>query len=90
MSDNRRLYLSQDDQMIAGVCGGLAEYFDLDPSLVRIGWIVFVLAGGAGLLAYIIMALVVPEKPYNPVHCSNCGEPVEARSDYCRNCGTKL
>lgn len=90
MSDRKRLFRSQDERMISGVCGGLAEYFDLDPSLVRIGWIVFVLAGGAGVLVYIIMALVVPEKPYIQVHCSSCGEPVEARSDFCRNCGTKL
>ena len=90
MSVNKRLFRSKNERIISGVCGGLAEYFDLDPSLVRIGWIVFILAGGAGVLAYIIMSFIVPENPYEFSHCTNCGEPVEPRSEYCRNCGSKL
>ena len=75
--------------MISGVCGGLAEYFTLDPSLVRIGWIVFSLAGGAGVLAYLIAVLVVSEKPLDLIKCPNCGE-VNQSGQFCRNCGTKL
>jgi phage shock protein C len=47
--------------MVAGVCGGLAEYFGLDPVLVRLGFVAVTLAGGAGVLAYLILWLVVPE-----------------------------
>ena len=50
--------------MICGVCGGIAEYFNIDPSLVRLGWIlVSCFYSGAGLLAYIITAIVLPEEP---------------------------
>ena len=51
------------NKMIAGVCGGVAEYFGLDPALVRLGWIVFCALGGSGLLAYIIAAIVIPKSP---------------------------
>lgn len=60
----RKFYRSRNDKMIAGVCGGLAEYFDIDPVLVRIGFVLFVIFG-AGLLAYLILALLVPENPIN-------------------------
>ncbi|OIP95313.1 hypothetical protein AUK40_06125 [Candidatus Wirthbacteria bacterium CG2_30_54_11] len=59
----KKLYRSRDDQIIGGVCGGIAEYFDLDPSLVRIIAAVLVLAGGAGLLAYLVAWVVIPERP---------------------------
>jgi phage shock protein C len=49
--------------MIAGVCGGVAEYFDLDPTLVRIGAVVFSFVGGYGIIAYLICWIVVPQKP---------------------------
>lgn len=49
--------------MIAGICGGLAEYFDIDPVIVRIVFIVLALAGGPGLLAYIILWIIVPKDP---------------------------
>jgi phage shock protein C len=60
---SRRLYRSRDDRMLAGVAGGLAELWDADPSLVRVIWVILVpLTGGFALLAYIIMAFVVPEQ----------------------------
>jgi len=49
--------------MIAGVCGGLAEYFAIDSSLVRVAAVLFTFAGGAGILAYIVLWLIVPQKP---------------------------
>jgi phage shock protein C len=58
----RRLYRIEDGRVIFGVCGGVAEYFNIDPSIVRIVWAVLSLAWGAGLLAYIIAAIVVPKK----------------------------
>jgi phage shock protein PspC (stress-responsive transcriptional regulator) len=54
---------SWTDRKIAGVCGGLAEYFDLDPTLLRVVWVLLVLFAGTGLLAYIVMWIVVPSAP---------------------------
>jgi phage shock protein C len=61
---NERLYRSRDDRMLAGVAGGLAELLDADPSLIRVVWAVLVvLTGGLALLVYVVMAIVVPERP---------------------------
>jgi phage shock protein C len=60
---SKKLYRSQKEKMVAGVCGGLGEYLDLDPTLIRIIWVVITLMGGAGLLAYLIMWIVVPLEP---------------------------
>lgn len=59
----KRLYRSNTDKMVAGVCGGIAEYFDIDPTLVRLGLVLFCTAGGSGFLAYLIAALVIPSSP---------------------------
>ena len=59
-----RLYRSPDDRMISGVAGGLAEMLDIDPSIIRIVWaVLIVVTGGLALLVYIVMAIVVPERP---------------------------
>ena len=60
----KRLYKSNKNKMLAGVCGGIAEYFNLDPTLIRLGWIVFSALGGSGILAHIIAAIVIPQNPY--------------------------
>ena len=60
--ENKKLYRSSTNYKLAGVCGGIGEYFNIDPTLIRFGWIVFSVAGGAGLLAYIIAALVMPKQ----------------------------
>ena len=59
----KRLYRSTTDKMIAGVCGGLAEYFGIDPVIVRVAAVVLLLAGSAGLWAYVILWIVVPKNP---------------------------
>ena len=59
---NKRLYRSAHDRMLAGVCGGIAEYFQIDPTLVRLAWILFSAFVGSGILAYIIAAIVMPKK----------------------------
>ena len=59
-----KLYRSTSDKMLGGVAGGLAEYFDIDPTIVRVLFVVLTLVGGGGILAYIILLIVVPEKPY--------------------------
>lgn len=60
----KKLYRSTMDKMIGGVAGGLAEYFDIDSTLVRVFFIVIVFLGGGGIIAYIILWIVVPQKPY--------------------------
>ena len=58
----KKLYKS-NNKMLAGVCAGIAEYFNIDPTLVRLGWVLFCILGGSGILAYIICALVIPKNP---------------------------
>jgi len=60
---NKRLYRSKKDRMIAGVCGGLAEYFDIDPVIVRVILLILLFGAGTGFLAYVILWIVVPENP---------------------------
>lgn len=59
----KRLMRSRYDKKIAGVCGGFARYLDIDPTLVRLIWLLFVFFGGGGLLAYIIAWIVMPLEP---------------------------
>ncbi len=61
--NRRRLTRCREDRLIAGVASGVAEYFDLDPSLVRVLWFLSILLGGLGLLLYIGMAIIVPIEP---------------------------
>ena len=59
----KRFYRSRTDKVFAGVCGGLAEYFNTDPILVRLLFLVLIILAGGGLLAYIILWIITPEKP---------------------------
>ena len=59
----RRLYKSNTNKMLDGVCGGIAEYFDIDPPLVRLAWVLFCALGGSGVLAYIVAAIIIPRSP---------------------------
>jgi phage shock protein C len=56
----KRLYKSNSNRMISGVCGGIAEYINIDPTIVRLLWVAFCFVGGAGVIAYIIAAIVMP------------------------------
>ncbi|MDR1760122.1 MAG: PspC domain-containing protein [Fibrobacter sp.] len=56
----KKLHLSQTNKKIAGVCGGLGEYFKIDPTVLRILWVVFTLLGGAGIIAYLIFWFFMP------------------------------
>ncbi len=58
----KKLYRSKQDKMIAGVCMGLAEYFNIDPTIMRLGFVGFALAGGSALIIYALMWLIVPLK----------------------------
>ncbi len=66
--DNRRLYRSRTDRMISGVCGGLGEYLNIDPTVVRLLFALSLLIGGTGLLVYVVMLIVVPEEPLDTPH----------------------
>lgn len=61
----RKLYKSSNDKVFAGVCGGIGEYFGVDSVIIRLIWVVFTLMAGAGLIAYIIAAIIIPEKNSN-------------------------
>lgn len=60
---SKRLYKSNKDKMLDGVCGGIAEYFEIDPTLVRLAWVVLCAFGGSGIVAYIIAAIIIPRNP---------------------------
>lgn len=60
---NKKLYRSETDKKICGVCAGVGEYFEIDPTLVRLGWTIVSLFAGCGIVLYIVAALVVPKKP---------------------------
>ena len=59
---NKKLYRNIQDKKIAGVCSGLADYLNIDPTIIRLIWALVALSG-AGILAYLIAALIIPEKP---------------------------
>ncbi len=58
---NKRLYKSSVNRVLCGVCGGIGEYFDIDPTLIRLAWILFSCLGGAGIWAYILAAIIMPK-----------------------------
>ncbi len=76
----KRLYRSRHDQVIGGVCGGIADYFGIDAVLIRLLAVAAILIGGGGLLAYIIMWVVIPEEPRRSGEESDY-EPRRPRSD---------
>ena len=59
----KKLYKLKEGQVLDGVCGGIAKYFGLDPTIIRVAWVLFSALGGSGILAYIICALVIPREP---------------------------
>ncbi|HEY9469604.1 MAG TPA: PspC domain-containing protein [Propionibacteriaceae bacterium] len=61
MEEPRKLYRSRNQRMLAGVCGGLAEYFNVDATLIRVLFLVLAVFGGSGLLIYVVMWLIVPD-----------------------------
>ena len=63
--NGKKLYRSDENKMLAGVCGGISEYFGVDPTLIRLAWVVFSLLGGSGLLAYILAAIIIPRDDSN-------------------------
>ena len=60
----KKLYKSSTEKKISGVCGGIAEYFDIDPTVVRVVFALFCLGGGSGILLYILAAIIMPDAPF--------------------------
>ena len=58
----KRLYKIEEEKKLCGVCGGIAEYFDLDPTLIRLLWIILIFCAGTGILAYFVAAIIMPNK----------------------------
>jgi phage shock protein C len=94
----KRLYRSITDRRISGVAGGLADYLSMDPLLVRLIFVILAIAGGGGLLIYIILWIVTPEEPYS-LHqkqekpytepTPDSGEPISEESVYTQESGRK-
>ena len=66
MAEARELYRSRSNRQVAGVCGGLAGYFNLDATLIRILFVVLAVLGGSGLVLYLAMWIIVPKEPSAP------------------------
>jgi len=82
-NEMKRLYRSRKDRMIGGVCGGLGEYLSMDPTVIRIIYVLFALTGGAGVFLYLILLLVIPEEPTTmqaetPTEANKLEAPAEA------------
>ncbi len=60
---NKKLYKMGEGKMLDGVCGGIADYFDVDPTVIRLAWVLFCAMGGSGIIAYIICAIIMPREP---------------------------
>ena len=58
----KKVERSRDNRMICGVCGGIGKYFNVDPTLIRLVWVLIVILGGSGLIFYIIAAIIIPEE----------------------------
>ena len=59
---DKKLYRSRENRMLAGVCGGIAEYLEMDPTVIRLIWVILCAFAGSGVLAYSISAIIVPEE----------------------------
>lgn len=59
----KKLYRSNRDKMLSGVCGGLGEYFNIDPTIIRLIWAIFAFSG-SGILVYLIASIVIPKSPF--------------------------
>ena len=62
--EQKRLYKSSTNRVLCGICGGIGEYFNIDPTIIRLIFVLFVFGVGSGLLAYIVAAIIMPEQKY--------------------------
>ncbi len=78
----KRLYKSRTERMVDGVCGGVAEFFNIDPTLVRIAWVLLTLFGGSGILLYIIGMIVIPVNPTLTPAAATPDQTARSRSNH--------
>lgn len=78
---SKKLYKSTTDRKLCGVCAGIANYLNIDPTVVRLLWALITFVGGAGVIAYVVCALVIPDEPYN----NNYQDPYYAPTDDSNN-----
>ncbi|MBI4734103.1 MAG: PspC domain-containing protein, partial [Rubrobacteridae bacterium] len=86
----KRLYRSRTNKVIGGVAGGLGDYLEIDPVIIRIAWVLLAILGGAGVLAYIVALIVVPEEPKSktePAAPENTSSKVSDTADVSRHLG---
>lgn len=76
MNNSKRLYKSTRDRKLCGVCAGIAEYFNIDPTIVRLIEAILVLVCGTGVLAYVIAAIILPDAPADSYDDNNAGSAV--------------
>ena len=76
-SEYQKLYRSRNDQIISGVCGGLGEFFGIDPTLIRVIFVLLAIFGGSGIVIYLVMWLIVPEEPLAKVSQAPDSQAVE-------------
>ena len=62
MDERKRLYKSRNNKMICGVCAGIGKYFSIDPTLIRLGFVILTCFGGSGILAYLASAIIIPKE----------------------------
>jgi phage shock protein PspC (stress-responsive transcriptional regulator) len=88
---HKKLYRSARERMLGGVAAGVAEYFDVDPTIVRLVFVLSIFAGGAGIIAYIIMWIIVPQGPFVPYNMNTNIPPQnqEAGAGTESNAGTR-
>jgi phage shock protein PspC (stress-responsive transcriptional regulator) len=79
-TETQKLYRSRDERMIGGVCGGLGEFFGIDPALIRILFVLLTIFGGSGVLVYLVMLFIVPEEPLEGTSSPPVQEKAEPES----------
>ena len=88
MDLKKPLYKSKQNKMLAGICGGIGEYFGIDPTLVRLGFVGFCILAGGGLIAYIIALIVIPEAPEGYTSSPEGGTGSAESADTAKESGT--
>jgi len=84
----KKLYRSQKDRLIAGVCGGLGEYFNLDPVLLRIIFVALTFINGSGIILYLVLAIIVPNEPAEKVAADKKGKIKEVAEEVTKGAQT--
>jgi phage shock protein C len=85
----KRLYKSRESKVIDGVCGGIAEYYEVDPVLIRLLAVLFFFIGGLSLIAYIVAMIIIPRQPWGGSVSGSENSPSKPVSSYSIHCGNR-